>query len=85
MDTHLDPIGDESSKNMSEYFDTLLQISKLLDTGLSSEQLAIVVELLNYGADSEELAKLVLNLRKEAHQKQSKINHLFRTDSDPPF
>lgn len=80
MDSQIDPIGEESSRNLSDFFDTILQMSNILETGLSSEQLAIVVELLNYGADSEELAKLILNLRKESAEKQSQINNLFRND-----
>lgn len=78
MDINLDPIGDEAEQDACSIFDIAFQMSELLETNLTSEQLSIIIELLNFGANSEELAKLILNMRKESSHKQNQINKLFK-------
>lgn len=70
---------DENSKNQNtggqssshvveakETFATLLELSKLLNTGLDSETLSICVRLCERGAHPEALATVVRELRRES-------------------
>ncbi|KIS71203.1 uncharacterized protein UMAG_11285 [Mycosarcoma maydis] len=49
-----------------ESLDILHDMSKLLNTGLSREQLRACVELIESGVSAEAVAAIVENLRKEA-------------------
>lgn len=75
MDLH--PIQDEKEMNFSESLQDVTQISELLGTGLSQEQLSIIIELLNYGVNAEQLAKMIIQLRKKAQQDYQRINFMF--------
>ena len=81
MDCHLDPIGDEPEQDACSLLETAYQMSNLLETNLTLEQLSIILELLSCGANAEELAKLILQLKKESNQKQNLINKLFKPPS----
>jgi len=48
-----------------ETFNTLLEISRLLNTGLDNESLAICVRLCEQGANPEALATVIKELRRE--------------------
>ncbi|CAM1321600.1 Uncharacterised protein g7827 [Pycnogonum litorale] len=48
-----------------ETFETLQEISKLLNTGLDSETLAICVRLCESGVNPEALARVIQELRRE--------------------
>jgi len=50
-----------------ETFGTLLEISRLLNTGLDSETLAICVRLCEQGANPEALATIIRELRRESN------------------
>lgn len=78
MDNHLDPIVDDSDQDSTSLLETVYQMSNLLETNLTIEQVTIIIELLNYGVNSEELAKLILEMRKESNHKQNQINRLFK-------
>lgn len=81
MNSFIDPI-DDSEQDVAKFLDTTFQMSELLQTGLTPEQLSIIIELLSYGVNSEELAKLILNMRRESSQKENQINKLFKRNSD---
>jgi len=49
-----------------ETFSTLLEMSKLLNTGLDAETLAICVRLCEQGANPEALATIIRELRRES-------------------
>ncbi|CBQ70514.1 uncharacterized protein SPSC_04556 [Sporisorium scitamineum] len=49
-----------------ETMDVLHDMSQLLNTGLSREQLRACVELIESGVNAEAVAAIVENLRKEA-------------------
>jgi mitotic-spindle organizing protein 1 len=49
-----------------ETFSTLLEISRLLNTGLDAETLAICVRLCEQGANPEALATVIRELRRES-------------------
>lgn len=55
-----------------ETFTTLFELSKLLNTGLDSDSLAICVRLCERGAHPEALATIVRELRRESQA----IRHL---------
>ncbi|KAJ6220123.1 hypothetical protein RDWZM_005935 [Blomia tropicalis] len=67
MNSFIDPI-DDSEQDVAKFLDTTFQMSELLQTGLTPEQLSIIIELLSYGVNSEELAKLILNMRRENNE-----------------
>ncbi|XP_067140188.1 mitotic-spindle organizing protein 1 [Centruroides vittatus] len=59
--------GDSSSVLQArETFETLQEISKLLNTGLDAETLAICVRLCENGVNPEALALVIKELRKES-------------------
>lgn len=78
MDNHLDPIVDDPDQDSTSLLETVYQMSNLLETNLTIEQVTIIIELLNYGVNSEELAKLILEMRKESNHKQNQINRFFK-------
>jgi hypothetical protein len=49
-----------------ETFNTLLEMSRLLNTGLDAETLAICVRLCEQGANPEALAIIIRELRRES-------------------
>jgi mitotic-spindle organizing protein 1 len=49
-----------------ETFSTLLEMSRLLNTGLDAETLAICVRLCEQGANPEALATIIRELRRES-------------------
>lgn len=60
--------GSSGSKivDARETFSTLLEMSKLLNTGLDAETLAICVRLCEQGANPEALATIIRELRRES-------------------
>ncbi len=61
--------GSESSSKIVEVretFTALMEISRLLNTGLDSETLAICVRLCEQGANPEALATIIRELRRES-------------------
>ncbi|EST06289.2 Protein of unknown function DUF3743 [Kalmanozyma brasiliensis GHG001] len=58
----------EDQRNVAsqETMDILHDLSQLLNTGLSREQLRACVELIESGVNAEAVAAIVENLRKEA-------------------
>jgi len=48
-----------------ETFNTLMEISRILNTGLDQESLAICVRLCDQGANPEALATVIKELRRE--------------------
>ena len=57
-----------------ETFNTLMELSKLLNTGLDTESLALCVRLCERGAHPEALATVVRELRRESQAiRQSQI------------
>ncbi|SPO21769.1 uncharacterized protein UTRI_01257_B [Ustilago trichophora] len=58
----------EDQRNVAsqETMDILHDLSQLLNTGLSREQLRACVELIESGVNAEAVASIVENLRKEA-------------------
>lgn len=54
-------------------FSALVEISKLLNTGLDPESLAICVKLCEAGVNPEALASVVQELRREAASLQVKV------------
>jgi len=69
MEREKDNKGGSGSKivDARETFGTLLEISKLLNTGLDSETLAICVRLCEQGANPEALATIIRELRRESN------------------
>ena len=64
-------MGDRAGSNRSlvdakETFQTLFEISRLLNTGLDMETLAICVRLCENGANPEALAIIIRELRRES-------------------
>ena len=67
----LPAMGDRAGSNRSladakETFQTLFEISRLLNTGLDMETLAICVRLCEQGANPEALAIIIRELRRES-------------------
>ena len=61
-------MADRGKKKISsarETMDTLLEISKLLNTGLDAEQLATCVRLCENGVNPQALALVIQELRRE--------------------
>ncbi|XP_022085516.1 mitotic-spindle organizing protein 1-like [Acanthaster planci] len=56
---------DESVYSAREVMDTVSEMSKLLETGLDSETLAIAVKLCELGVNPEALASVIQELRRE--------------------
>ncbi|SNX82495.1 uncharacterized protein MEPE_01201 [Melanopsichium pennsylvanicum] len=57
---------DQRSVASQETMDILHDLSQLLNTGLSREQLRACVELIESGVNAEAVAAIIENLRKEA-------------------
>ncbi|SAM76985.1 uncharacterized protein UBRO_01679 [Ustilago bromivora] len=57
---------DQRGVASQETMDILHDLSQLLNTGLSREQLRACVELIESGVNAEAVAAIVENLRKEA-------------------
>ena len=58
---------DRSKVNVTrEALDTLTEISTILNTGLDSEAIAICMKLCEAGVNPEALARVILELRREA-------------------
>lgn len=55
-----------SGKDMHESIDVLHEVSTILDTGLDRKTLALLLELIESGANPEALASVVKELRREA-------------------
>jgi len=55
-----------------EAFETLYEISRVLNTGLDRETLSILIELIEQGVNPEALAVVVKELRSEINQNKSK-------------
>ncbi|XP_002733331.1 mitotic-spindle organizing protein 1-like [Saccoglossus kowalevskii] len=55
-----------------ETMDTLLEISRLLNTGLDSETLTICVRLVEQGVNPEALASVIRELRRETASLKAK-------------
>ena len=83
MDFNSDPGYNDFYNSGMSPAELISQMSHLIGTGLTTEQLEIVVELINFGANPEELAKLIQNLRRESNHRQNAINRLFRSQSRP--
>ncbi|XP_076046991.1 mitotic-spindle organizing protein 1-like isoform X4 [Oratosquilla oratoria] len=54
-----------SGMTAKETFQTLMEMSKLLNTGLDETTLALCVRLCECGANPESLAKVIVELRRE--------------------
>lgn len=67
----------QNNNSVDVFFDSINQMSNLLNTGLSEEQLSIVIELLNYGVNAEQLARLIIQLRNKAQHDHQMINFMF--------
>lgn len=65
-----------SVKEAKETFQTLMELSKLLCTGLEPETLATCVRLCEAGINPELLASVVRELRKEVHAAQEHSGNL---------
>ncbi|XP_027202460.1 mitotic spindle organizing protein 1 [Dermatophagoides pteronyssinus] len=79
MDPSMNPIENlhQNNNSVDVFFDSINQMSNLLNTGLSEEQLSIVIELLNYGVNAEQLARLIIQLRNKAQHDHQMINFMF--------
>ena len=65
----------QSLVDARETFQTLHEISRLLNTGLDMETLAICVRLCEQGANPEALATIIRELRRESEAiKQQNVN-----------
>mmetsp|Transcript_14654 Transcript_14654/g.21569 ORF Transcript_14654/g.21569 Transcript_14654/m.21569 type:complete len:84 (+) Transcript_14654:33-284(+) len=63
-------IGDQEE----ECFDSLFEISNLLNTGLDRESLQIIIKLCSIGANPTALATVVKELRQEGSNQKSQKN-----------
>ncbi|XP_018006974.1 mitotic-spindle organizing protein 1-like [Hyalella azteca] len=71
--------GQTSVLSARETFETLMEISRLLNTGLDETTLALCVRLCESGANPEALAKVITELqrvRRERLQQQQQHGHL---------
>lgn len=73
MNNAFSPLADESNGSSEQMMKIVTQMSQQLETGLTGEQISIVMELLRKGANAEQLAKLVINLRRQIEQ--SNVNN----------
>ncbi|XP_076471962.1 mitotic-spindle organizing protein 1-like [Babylonia areolata] len=51
--------------NARETLETIIEMSRLLDTGLDAETLALCIRLCECGVNPEALSQVILELRKE--------------------
>ncbi|CAM9601675.1 mitotic-spindle organizing protein 1 [Lethenteron reissneri] len=56
----------ERINSARETLDTLMEMSRLLNTGLDAESLAVCVRLCEQGVNPEALASVIRELRREA-------------------
>ncbi|KAL8579882.1 hypothetical protein ACOMHN_060736 [Nucella lapillus] len=54
------------TSNARDTLETLIDMSKLLDTGLDAETLALCIRLCECGVNPEALSQVVMELRREA-------------------
>ncbi|CEM07487.1 unnamed protein product [Vitrella brassicaformis CCMP3155] len=59
-------MSDSASRDTDEVMDILHEMATLLNTGLSRDELTILVCLCEQGVNPEALARIVLELRREA-------------------
>lgn len=62
-----------SIKDVKETFQSLLELSKLLCTGLEPDTLAVCIQLCAAGINPELLASLLRELRKEIQNSQDRV------------
>lgn len=68
--------SDKSVVTAKETFQTLMEISKLLNTGLDETTLAICVRLCENGANPEALAKVITELQRVKEEETGHVNGL---------
>ncbi|XP_066945606.1 mitotic-spindle organizing protein 1-like [Macrobrachium rosenbergii] len=65
---------DNSVVNAKETFQILMEISKLLNTGLDETTLALCVRLCESGANPEALAKVIMELQRVKKEETGHTN-----------
>ena len=63
-----------SEQNVAGAMDALLEISKILNTGLDAETLAVCVELCEQGINPEAIATVIKEIRSQSSNLQDKEN-----------
>ncbi len=74
-------IGNSAIVEAKDTFSTLQELSRLLNTGLDSESLALCVRLCEQGAHPEALATIIRELRRESQAIRAAANTTGSTTS----